>query len=237
MESLSNAQVDFIEARLREQGLQDRDLQHELLDHVCCMVEEHLVAGHSYSQAVNMAFALFPPGEFKRIENESTSFTNQKKIIMRATALFVLGLMLSIPTYLWMLQIDPPTIAPLAGPINISSGFGERMHPIKKVKKHHRGVDFRAPIGTPVLATSDGVVVKVERKTTGYGKRIIIRHDEHFQTSYSQLSEIKVEEGQAVKKGEVIGAVGSSGASTGPHLHYEVIKDGKAENPEAYFQP
>ena len=237
MNWLSDTQVAFIEARLAERGLRDGELRNELLDHLCCVVEEQLAVGYPFAQAVEIAFALFPPGTLKRIESETDSITLQKKTIMKATTLFVFSLLLSIPTYLWVWQIDPPTIAPLAGPLHITSGFGERMHPLRKVKLHHRGVDFRAPYGTPVVATGDGVVAKVERQPTGYGNRIIIRHDEQFQTSYGQLAEIQVVEGQSVKRREVIGTVGSSGDSTGPHLHYEVMKDGQAQNPEAYFQP
>jgi len=131
---------------------------------------------------------------------------------------------------------EPPSICPLHGEVKVHSGFGMRVHPIHKKKVMHRGIDFKAAIGTPVLATSDGVVVKAEN-FNNHGLHIILQHDEEFQTKYSHLSELKVKAGQKVKKGDVIGLVGTTGASTAPHLHYEVIKNGKAVNPEDYFNP
>jgi murein DD-endopeptidase MepM/ murein hydrolase activator NlpD len=119
----------------------------------------------------------------------------------------------------------------------ITSGFGMRMHPIKKVEMMHNGVDMVAKIGTPVMATADGRVVKVEfnGEGKGYGRAIIIQHDNTFSTLYAQLSEFKVNAGEKVKQGQVIGLVGSSGMSTGPHLHYEVRKNGEPVDPGNYF--
>lgn len=119
----------------------------------------------------------------------------------------------------------------------IASGFGMRMHPIKKVEMMHNGVDMAAKKGTPVMATADGRVVKVEFKGEGigYGRAIVIQHDNTFSTLYAQLSEFKVNAGEKVKQGQVIGLVGSSGMSTGAHLHYEVRKNGEPVDPGNYF--
>jgi len=122
--------------------------------------------------------------------------------------------------------------------VKISSGFGIRMHPIKKVKMMHNGVDIIAPEGTPVYATADGLVRKVEQafeEGKGRGMYIIIDHENGFSTLYSQLSAYNTSEGKEVKQGDKIGYVGSSGISTGPHLHYEVMKDGENVDPEKYF--
>ena len=145
--------------------------------------------------------------------------------------------LLAISSAFWLESQEPPDTSPLAGELIITSGFGPRIHPIKKVEKAHKGIDFKAPLGTPVYATSDGEVIKAEFHKNGYGNHIVIRHDDHFQTTYSQLSEMKVEVGQKVTKGMVIGLVGSSGLSTAPHLHYEVIKDGTHVDPEDYLKP
>ncbi len=118
----------------------------------------------------------------------------------------------------------------------LSSGFGYRIDPILKVRKPHRGVDFSAPIGTPVYATGDGVIRKtVKNSFSGYGYYIEIDHSFGFGTLYAHLNEIAVKKGQKVKRGELIGYVGNTGKSTAPHLHYEVHKDGKKINPVNYF--
>ncbi len=129
---------------------------------------------------------------------------------------------------------QPPDAYPVPGNHPIVSGFGMRRHPIHKVMKMHKGIDIRAPLGTPVVATSDGRVSHISRKKTGYGNMIKIRHDETYKTLYAQLSKIDVELGQEVKKGQKIGEIGSSGTSTGPHLHYEVFQAGENVNPQDY---
>lgn len=134
------------------------------------------------------------------------------------------------------LLTDPPSIKPVKN-ARLTSSFGMRMHPISKIKRLHRGIDFAAPMGTPVVATADGKVEKTVIKTEGYGKHLVIKHDSIYSTLYAQLSKILVQEGQSVQKGDTIGLVGSSGASTAPHLHYEVIKQGTHVDPEHYFHP
>jgi bla regulator protein blaR1 len=120
----------------------------------------------------------------------------------------------------------------------ISSSFGMRIHPISKKEMMHNAVDIKAPEGTPVYATADGLVRKVQKnfkQGKGHGKYIIIDHEGGFSTMYTQLFAYNVKEGQKVKKGDEIGNVGSTGISTGPHLHYEVKKDGENVDPEKYF--
>ena len=131
---------------------------------------------------------------------------------------------------------EPPSMHPLNGNFKMTSGFGQRMHPIYKKKKMHTGVDFRAPMGTDVVATSDGVIIKATYHKK-HGNYIIVQHDDEYKTKYSHLSKLKVKEGDSVKKGNVIGLVGNSGMSTLPHLHYEVIKNGKKVNPKDYYTP
>ncbi len=115
--------------------------------------------------------------------------------------------------------------------IRFMSGFGRRLHPIHKVMKMHKGIDFSAKKGTVIYATGDGKVTKVKNKRTGYGKHIIISHGYGYETLYAHLSKSNVKVGDTVKKGEIIGEVGSTGTSTAPHLHYEVHYMGKAVNP------
>ncbi|MEK9677597.1 MAG: M23 family metallopeptidase [Rhodospirillaceae bacterium] len=120
-------------------------------------------------------------------------------------------------------------------PINgarLSSGFGRRKHPILGYTKVHRGVDFAAPRGTPIYAGGSGTVV-ARGRNGGYGNYIRIRHTNNFQTAYAHMSRIhtKVLRGSRVRQGQIIGYVGSTGRSTGPHLHYEIIKNGRQVNP------
>lgn len=115
------------------------------------------------------------------------------------------------------------------------SGFGYRIDPVYKTRHMHTGVDFTANKGTEVFVTGDGVVKEIQNKVWGYGKCIIVDHGFGYQTLYAHLSAFKVKEGQKVKRGELIGLIGSTGKSTGPHLHYEVIKDGEKVNPIGYF--
>ncbi|MDE5663972.1 MAG: peptidoglycan DD-metalloendopeptidase family protein [Muribaculaceae bacterium] len=118
--------------------------------------------------------------------------------------------------------------------VNISSGYGMRRDPVTGTRKQHDGIDFLAPVGTSVYATADGKVAVAERKG-GFGNCVEIAHGFNYLTRYAHLSELLVEEGAEVKRGDLIGKVGSSGKSTTPHLHYEVIFKGEAENPINYF--
>jgi len=117
----------------------------------------------------------------------------------------------------------------------ISSYFGYRIDPIYKIKKHHDGIDFTAPIGTPVYATGDGIVTLVKYSNRGYGNQIEISHGYSYKTKYAHLSKIMVKEGDSVKRGQIIGLVGNTGKSVGPHLHYEVRKNNVPINPINFF--
>ncbi len=117
----------------------------------------------------------------------------------------------------------------------LSSYFGYRTDPIYKVKKFHEGIDFSAPIGTPIYSTGDGVVKEIKKSRRGYGNRILIDHGYGYQTFYAHVHKFKVRKGQKIERGQVIATVGNTGKSTAPHLHYEVRKDGKAVNPIYYF--
>ena len=114
----------------------------------------------------------------------------------------------------------------------ISSGFGMRKHPIQGYNKMHRGVDFAAPRGTPIYAAGKGVIERIG-PNGGYGKYIRIRHNSTYKTAYAHMKGFAkgMKRGVRVKQGQVIGYVGSTGRSTGPHLHYEVLLDGKQVNP------
>jgi murein DD-endopeptidase MepM/ murein hydrolase activator NlpD len=112
-----------------------------------------------------------------------------------------------------------------------SSPFGVRFHPVFKVNRMHTGVDLAAPTGSPIVAANDGVVLRAEWNG-GYGNCVVIDHGGGIATLYAHASRILVKKGQQVKKGQTIALIGSTGTSTGPHLHFEVLKDGKAVRPD-----
>lgn len=116
----------------------------------------------------------------------------------------------------------------------VASGYGMRMHPILKIRKMHEGMDFTAPKGTPIYASGNGTVVRAERSAT-YGNVVYIKHGYGYKTVYAHMSSIKTRKGAKVKRGDIIGLVGNTGRSVGPHLHYEVHKNGKAVNPIYFY--
>lgn len=130
-----------------------------------------------------------------------------------------------------------PSIQPVSNQdlTRIASGFGTRIDPVYKVPKFHAGLDFTAPTGTEIYATGDGVVELVEFNYGGYGNQVVINHGYGYKTRYGHMSRFNVRQGQHVKRGEVVGFVGSTGKSTGPHLHYEVLKSEGPVNPIYFF--
>jgi len=138
-----------------------------------------------------------------------------------------------------MSQQDKIRHIPAVMPINVSdytmsSGYGYRVDPVYSTSAFHAGLDFAAPTGTSVYATADGVV-KVAARTGGYGNKVDIDHGYNYVTRYAHLSRIDVMPGQRVQRGDKIGEVGSTGKSTGPHLHYEVRFKDEPQNPVNYY--
>ncbi len=130
-----------------------------------------------------------------------------------------------------------PAIQPVSNKdlTRVASGFGYRIDPIYKTTKMHAGIDFTAPQGTPVYATANGRVTTAGNTGNGYGNHVIVNHGYGYETLYGHLVRVKARNGQEVKRGEVIGWVGSTGKSTGPHLHYEVHKNGTKIDPVYFF--
>ncbi len=130
-----------------------------------------------------------------------------------------------------------PAVMPISNKdlTRTASGWGWRIHPIYKIRKFHYGMDFTAPTGAEIYATGDGTVELVENSMRGYGKRIVINHGFGYKSLYAHLNGFNVRKGQKVKRGEIIGFVGSTGTSTAPHLHYEIFKNNKKVNPVHYY--
>lgn len=132
-------------------------------------------------------------------------------------------------------MVHVPGVMPLReSDFSLSSGYGQRRDPVSGTRKFHQGIDFATQEGTPVYATADGIV-EMAGRTSGFGNCVEISHGYNYLTRYAHLSEVLVEDGIRVKRGDLIGRVGSSGKSMRPHLHYEVLFKGSAENPVNYF--
>ncbi|AXT52644.1 M23 family peptidase [Aquimarina sp. BL5] len=117
----------------------------------------------------------------------------------------------------------------------MASGYGWRSDPFTKARKFHYGMDFSAATGTPIYASGNGVVTRADANSTGYGKHVRIDHGFNYVSLYAHLNKYNVKKGQKVKRGDVIGYVGSTGRSVAPHLHYEIFKDGERINPRNFY--
>ena len=130
-----------------------------------------------------------------------------------------------------------PAIQPIKNEdlTRMASGYGYRTDPFTKTRKFHSGMDFTAPRGTPVYASGDGVIKRADSRSSGYGRHIRIDHGYGYTSLYAHLYKYNVKRNQRVKRGDIIGFVGSSGRSQAPHLHYEILKDGKKINPLNFY--
>ena len=130
-----------------------------------------------------------------------------------------------------------PSAQPIRDLANFTSGYGIRSDPFRGRAAMHAGIDLAGPIGTPIYATADGIVGRSEYNSGGYGNLVEINHGPGIQTRYGHLSQRVAQPGQRVRRGQLIGLMGSTGRSTGSHLHYEVRIDGRAVNPIPFMQP
>lgn len=182
--------------------------------------ELQLVAGMENSEMTEGIFNTLNT-IYNRITNQEESYKEIEKMIKNKEKLLA----------------STPAIQPLSNrDLNrLSSGFGYRIDPVYKTVKFHPGLDFSAPQGTPIYATAEGTVKTAGNLGNGYGNHIVIQHGYSYSTLYGHMSRIKAKRGQRVKRGEVIGYVGSTGKSTGSHLHYEVFKGRKRLDPIYFF--
>lgn len=228
---ITRNQILYIENDLKAKGLNNGQIREELIDHVCCLVEEQLHNGLTFTEAYGNVLNHFMKEEFKSLNKE---YKKQRMMHIKRK-LMAPAIAASIMLCVFVVDAqDKPDLHPLGGSPRVSSEFGMRIHPITKKETFHRGIDLVTPIGTPVKVSADGYVKSI-KETEGYGKYIVIQHDETYATLYATLSEFKVTEGDRVFKGQVIALSGNSGMSTAPHLHYEIIKNGDYEDPLAYM--
>jgi murein DD-endopeptidase MepM/ murein hydrolase activator NlpD len=179
--------------------------------------------------------------EFEGMSNSELVIETAKKLDHLSKKAYVQSLSYDEVVELAMRKEEMLASIPAIQPISnkdlrrTASGWGYRIHPIYKIRKFHYGMDFTAGTGTEIYSTGDGVVDVISSSRRGYGNKIIIDHGFGYKTLYAHLSEFNVRRGQKVKRGDVIGFVGSTGTSTAPHLHYEVMLNSKKVNPVNYY--
>ena len=216
--------------RLNHEYLADRRMVNK-----CVSLAEYLKA---ISEIVYYRKAPLIQHTFKSNTITQRIKTMQKKTNSPIRLLSYVAALVIVLTSVVAFSVKVTDEAPSGYPVKyerISSGFGMRIHPMNGEKKLHGGVDFKAALGTPIYATASGSVTKANDEGN-WGNMVIIRHGKTYETSYSHMNEILIEQGAWVNKGDKIGTVGNTGRSVGPHLHYEIRKDGERVNPADYFE-
>lgn len=220
-----------IKSQLKKKGLRFKNSIEEYTDHFSCLYEDFEKI-HRPEKATIYTTVAINRLDVKQINKDYFKLYYKNKVIMTslATSLIII--------FFGFISVfsDPPSIPPIdQATDHISSNFGMRIHPINKQRKKHTGIDIKAEIGDKVMSTADGIVVKADfDKKHGYF--IEIKHDDTYSTRYHHLSKLNVQVNDKVEKGQKIGEVGSTGLSTAPHLHYEVIENGKKIDPRPFFQ-
>ncbi|TDS62104.1 M23 family metallopeptidase [Myroides indicus] len=178
---------------------------------------------------------------FKGLSNEALLTTTNEKVdeIAKQTAIQSRSLddIIELAKGKEKFLASIPAIQPIKNENlkHMASGYGYRSDPFTKIKKFHAGMDFSTDVGTPIYATGDGKVIRANNRLSGYGNLIEIDHGYGYLTRYAHLSKYNVKQGQTVKRGDIIGYSGSTGRSSGPHLHYEVHYQGNVVNPINYY--
>ena len=170
--------------------------------------------------------------EFRRLFNGWKSMDNSSQLAIAPARAVAATSGAAAPIFAPR-SVSVPSRMPVDSPA-FTSSFGMRNHPILGGRRAHKGVDLAMPAGSPIYATADGVISRADW-FSGYGLYVAIEHGGELQTRYGHMSRLNVEAGQQVKKGDIIGYVGTTGRSTGPHLHYEVRIAGEAVNPVPYL--
>jgi murein DD-endopeptidase MepM/ murein hydrolase activator NlpD len=226
-EALSERKL-MVDTVMQEVERIDRDIYRVIFE------TEPVQAGESHAAGLNYQNLLRTPD--KEIVNTSASkLDSMIRHINRTESVYDMLMIKGENRHEMLPSI--PAIQPIENKdlTLIASGFGYRIHPIYKIPKMHSGIDFSAPVGTPVRATGDGQVLSATRSERGLGNQILIDHGFGYTTLYASMDEMSVRSGSRVKRGEQIGTVGNSGLSVAPHLHYEVHLNGEAMNPVNYF--
>ncbi|MEO0743438.1 MAG: M23 family metallopeptidase [Bacteroidota bacterium] len=236
--TLTDAQVAHIVADLKRRGLLYVPLLDDLVDHVCCLTETRLAHGDPFEDAYAAALADFGGTRgLRRVQRRARSAASPHTTLLRrmtyASSAFVALLFVALS---FNASAQQPSALPFAKEhlVRVSAEFGQVGKIWRTTQQVHRGVDFVVPEGTPIYATGPGTV-ELRDEPQSYGLNIVLTHSETYTSRYSHLSRFAVEDGQAVEQGDLIGYAGNTGRSTGPHLHYEVLRDGEPVDPSGYY--
>ncbi|MEM7374547.1 MAG: peptidoglycan DD-metalloendopeptidase family protein [Bacteroidota bacterium] len=219
---LTDTQLELLEQLLRQE-LSYVPLREELLDHLCCAIEAEMTQGLDFTQAQSKILDQFGAEGLAGVQKQTLHILTLKQ--KRMKQLIYLGGLAAVISFLMMFSAFSqhlPTLVPMKG--EISSEYG------KKSEKFHHGIDIKAAEGTPVYAAADGTVQFANEKGN-YGILLEVKHTDAYVTKYAHLSKLAVKSGDVVKQGQLIAYCGNTGKSTGPHLHFEVRKNGKTINP------
>ncbi|MTI39346.1 M23 family metallopeptidase [Fulvivirga lutimaris] len=231
--NILNKNLNAAYASIDELQFKDDNIYRVILDTdaIPATIREGGVGGHNKYERLlkqDLEDSELIIGTYQRIDNL------RKKLYIQSKSYDQISDLLIEKEKMWASR---PAIQPINNKelTRLHTTFGRRFHPITKVWSEHEGLDFTAPSGTPIYATGDGIVTASYRSTT-YGNVLFVNHGYGYQTRYAHLTNYIVERGESVKRGQVIGYVGSTGRSQAPHLHYEVLFNYKPINPINFFQ-
>ncbi|MEL7148921.1 MAG: M23 family metallopeptidase [Bacteroidota bacterium] len=212
--------------------IESQQVLDEMTDHFCCLVEKRMISGSQFDEALAEVTELLNPEETKAVEKSWKKIRFSQRLKRKVRSITAVAATLVLLLVAGADAQNKPTGLPIKGDAEVTSDFGMRKHPDKKVRQFHRGIDLRAEMRTPLYATADGTVSETQFSDKGYGIKLVIDHAEGYQTLFSHLADIIVKKGEKIKKGDLIAYTGNSGQSKGPHLHYEIKKDGKFVDPK-----
>jgi|GEM_PF-5703705 len=244
--NLKNKVGDRIIKTLENQSIKNRDLLDEMSDHYLSSLEDKLSQGMSEHEALLRVEQEIHHGDLTMLSDKVHASHHLFYWMLGVLSFLIISFFIfkkMTTTHVFALsstaaaQESCLTFWPLDTALyDITADFGERLHPILKITQHHSGIDLKAPHGTGVLAVFDAVVLEAGMSDAA-GKHVTLAHSGSLYSKHYHLSEILVQNGQKVQAGELIGRVGSTGASTGPHLHFELLEGDQPVDPRAYLSP
>lgn len=228
---LNSYHIKQVTQRVKKLRL-NNSVAEELIDHYASAIEYYMITGLTFSEAFDIAFNDLTTNETQHI-NKQYYQTNTLAMLKKLTPPAVLLSCIAFMIFSNIKSQEKPWQSPIkqSDVTRMASGFGYRTHPIYKTKKLHTGVDFVAPTGTPINAVYGGIVTKIVQSERGYGNHVYIMHNDSTTSLYAQMQDILVNENEEIATGQQIGTLGSTGTSTAPHLHFEVIINGTQVNP------